>query len=131
MATKKKYDRPYTNAARLRNLRRERFCRAFMRCGNPQEAARTAGYSPSYGGSLLRQEKTQDRLAQLLAEEDIANDKEIADAKEVLHFLTGVMRGEIKVSGEQIVAAKALGKRFGIEREIRKMIGARKAWFNI
>ena len=112
--TKKLYDRPYTNAARLRNLRRERFCRAFMRCG-----------------SLLRQEKTQDRLAQLLAEEDIANDKEIADAKEVLKFLTGVMRGEIKASGEQLVAAKALGKRFGIEREIRQMIGARKAWFNI
>ena len=129
--TKKIYDRPYTNAARLRNLRRERFCRAFMRCGNPQEAARTAGYSPGYGGSLLRQEKTQDRLAQLLAEEDIANDKELADAKEVLKFLTSVMRGEVKASGEQLVAAKALGKRYGIDREIRQIIGARKAWFNI
>jgi phage terminase small subunit len=118
------------------NVRQEKFCLEFMKCGNATEAMVKAGYSEKFAGQnadkLLKNTNVQTRLAELRNEAKTAS---IADITEVMEYLTRGMRQELE---EEVVAfedgatrivnkkisirdsnkcAELLGKRFGIFTE--------------
>jgi phage terminase small subunit len=118
------------------NVRQEKFCLEFMKCGNATEAMVKAGYSEKFAGQnadkLLKNTNVQTRLAELRNE---AKSASIADITEVMEYLTRGMRQELE---EEVVAfedgttrivnkkisirdsnkcAELLGKRFGIFTE--------------
>lgn len=76
-------------------LRQKKFCDEYIICGNAAEAAIKAGYSPktakSIGQRLLTYVTVRSYIDQRLEE---INSEKIADAEEVLRYLTSVMRGE-------------------------------------
>lgn len=96
------------------------FADYFIACGNATEAAVKAGYSEKYAGSnadkLLKNTKVSEYIEQRLKE--IASER-IADATEVMEYLTRVMRGEEKDQfeldaplSERTRAAELIGKRY-------------------
>jgi len=113
--------------------RQKRFCDEYLISGNASDAARKAGYSKHtagrIGGENLQKleikKYLQERIEQMEAEK-------IADAEEVLKYLTAVMRGEetdevldkdggkhiLKVANStRVKSAELLAKRFGILTE--------------
>ena len=76
-------------------LRQKKFCDEYIICGNATEAAIKAGYSPktakSIGQRLLTYVTVRSYIDQRLEK---INSEKIADAEEVLRYLTSVMRGE-------------------------------------
>lgn len=76
-------------------LRQKKFCDEYIICGNATEAAIKAGYSSktakSIGQRLLTYVTVRSYIDQRLEE---INSEKIADAEEVLRYLTSVMRGE-------------------------------------
>lgn len=90
------------------SLRRKKFVDAYLTSGNATQAAKTAGYSPktaySQGLRLLKKEEIRAAIDARLAE---FSSKKIADSREVLEFLTSVMRGEIT---EKIVINTPAGR---------------------
>ena len=76
-------------------LRQKKFCDEYIICGNATKAAIKAGYSPktakSIGQRLLTYVTVRSYIDQRLEE---INSEKIADAEEVLRYLTSVMRGE-------------------------------------
>ena len=98
--------------------RQRRFADFYLECGNASEAARRAGYKPDYGWRLLRDEGVKQFLAGRL---EAMDDKRVADAGEVLKYLTSVLRGEageeLKSPTVRMRAAGLLGKRFGVFQE--------------
>lgn len=76
-------------------LRQKKFCDEYIIRGNATEAAIKAGYSPktakSIGQRLLTYVTVRSYIDQRLEE---INSEKIADAEEVLRYLTSVMRGE-------------------------------------
>ncbi len=75
------------------NVRQEKFCLEYAKCGNATEAAILAGYAEKYAGQnadkLLKNTKVQDRLKELV--EQIESEK-IADIKEMQQKLTEIIR---------------------------------------
>lgn len=124
------------------NARQELFCLEYIRDGNATQAAVRAGYSPktaySTGQRLLKNVEVRARIDELMA--DLQQEK-IADAEEVLRYLTSVMRGEATeevavgtpigteiiakhIGGrEQVKAAELLAKRYGLLTENVKLTG--------
>lgn len=119
----------------------KRFVDYFIETGNASEAARKAGYSAKYAAQntdkLLKNTNIataiEARLKQLESER-------IADATEVLQFLTAAMRGEIREdvvvtemicdgcsearimdkqlsAKDRVKAAELLGKRYGLQTD--------------
>ena len=98
-------------------LRQKKFCDEYIICGNATEAAIKAGYSPktakSIGQRLLTYVTVRSYIDQRLEE---INSEKIADAEEVLRYLTSVMRGEhteeipiLCGDGVQELTAKGVG----------------------
>lgn len=86
-------------------LKEEKFCRKFVECGNMAESYRSAGYKYSNnteasrgGKDVFMKPHIKKYIAQLLNE---YRTEAIADAQEVLEYLTNVMRGNL--SEEQVV----------------------------
>ena len=122
--------------------RQELFCLEYIKDGNATLAAIRAGYKPKYAGTnadkLLKNTNIRARIDELMAE---VQQEKIADAEEVLRYLTGVMRGEITeevavgtpigteiitkhIGGrEQVKAAELLAKRYGLLTENVKLSG--------
>lgn len=79
------------------NERQKKFCEYYVACGNAAEAARRAGYSKQsarhQGFRLLTKEHISQYIGKLSAG---PRKKRIAEAADVLHFFTRVMRGEEK-----------------------------------
>ena len=122
--------------------RQELFCLEYIKDGNATQAAIRAGYSEKTAGSistrLLQKVNIRARINELMAE---VQQEKIADAQEVLEYLTSVMRGEIteevvvgtptgpvtipkQFSGrEQVKAAELLAKRYGLLAENVKLSG--------
>ena len=122
--------------------RQELFCLEYIKDGNATQAAIRAGYKPKYAGTnadkLLKNTNIRARIDELMAE---VQQEKIADAEEVLRYLTGVMRGEITeevavgtpigneiitkhIGGrEQVKAAELLAKRYGLLTENVKLSG--------
>ena len=124
------------------SARQELFCLEYIKDGNATQAAVRAGYSPkqanSTGARLYANVRIRARIDELMA--DLQQEK-IADAEEVLRYLTSVMRGEATeevavgtpigteiiakhIGGrEQVKAAELLAKRYGLLTENVKLTG--------
>lgn len=83
-----------TNQAGL-NPRQKAFVDAYCKCGNATKAAAEAGYSKASGYSqgqrLLKNARIAKEVATRMQE---IKDESIADTKEILSYITSVMRGE-------------------------------------
>ena len=119
------------------NEKQKRFCDEYLIDCNATQAAIRAGYSPKTAYAIGEQNLKKLELKAYIDEqlERIHNEKS-ADAREVLEYLTAVMRGEhteqvlrlvgdgvqeisdIKVSAkERLKAAELIGKRYGMFKD--------------
>lgn len=125
----------------------KRFCDLYIKLGNATEAAIQAGYAKkaayATGAENLRKPQLRSYIDSRLAALESAR---VADAKEVMQYLTAVMRGEKdeetvvvegigdgcsearvmtkKIGGkEQVKAAELLAKRYGLLTENVKLSG--------
>lgn len=104
------------------NARRQKFCVEFLRTGSAAEAARIAGYSPRSARSQGQRLLTCADIKRFIAHElNRAKSKGLADADEVLMYLSQVMRGELKDQfgldcsiADRTNAAKLLLKRLDV-----------------
>lgn len=128
--------------------KQKRFCEEYLIDTNATKAAERAGYSKktaySIGIENLRKPEIKAYLDEQLAK---MHDERTADAKEVMEYLTSVMRGEseaeiVVVEGigdgasearrfmkapdekERLKAAELLGKRYGLFRDKMDVTGA-------
>lgn len=127
--------------------KQKRFCEEYLIDTNATKAAERAGYSKktaySIGIENLRKPEIKAYLDEQLAK---MHDERTADAKEVMEYLTSVMRGEseaeiVVVEGigdgasearrfmkapdekERLKAAELLGKRYGLFRDKMDVTG--------
>lgn len=116
--------------------KQKRFTDEYIVDCNATQAAIRAGYSPKSasrtGSKLLNNAKVRKYIDKEL---DVIRSKNIADAEEVMRFLTQVMRGDVKEpmvlrgengqvvemvafsARERLKAAELIGKRYGIFSE--------------
>ena len=117
--------------------RQRRFCEEYLIDGNASQAAIRAGYSKRsstvVSTTLMKNPQVQAYLKKLL---DELHSAKVADAQEVLEYLTSVMRGEQSEQTLQLIgdgmqditsidvaakdrlkAAELIGKRYGIFKE--------------
>lgn len=117
--------------------RQRRFCEEYLIDGNASQAAIRAGYSKRsatvVSTTLMKNPRVQALLKKLL---DELHSAKVADAQEVLEYLTSIMRGEQREQTLQLIgdgmqditaidvaakdrlkAAELLGKRYGIFKE--------------
>lgn len=88
-------------------VKQRRFADEYIICGNATEAAIKAGYSKKTASVMASENLTKPNIKKYIDErlEAIQNDK-IADQREVMEFLTAVMRGET-------TEATLIGKGYG------------------
>ena len=116
------------------NARQKRFCDEYLIDCNAKQAAIRAGYSPKTAYSIGNENLNKPELKAYIAEQlEKIHSAKIADAEEVLKYLTSVMRGEhteqvLKLIGEgvqtvtdidvsakeRLKAAELIGKRYGM-----------------
>ena len=117
--------------------RQRRFCEEYLIDGNASQAAIRAGYSKRsatvVSTTLMKNPRVQAYLKKLL---DELHSAKVANAQEVLEYLTSIMRGEQREQTLQLIgdgmqditaidvaakdrlkAAELLGKRYGIFKE--------------
>ena len=114
--------------------RQQKFCDLYLISGNATDAAIKAGYSPKTAYSMGNENLNKPELkAYIETELDKIHSAKIADAEEVMKYLTAVMRGEHteeipllcgdgcqeltqKEVGakERLKAAELIGKRYGL-----------------
>jgi phage terminase small subunit len=124
--------------------KQKRFCDEYLIDCNATQAAIRAGYSPKTAYSIGEENLKKPELKTYIDErlEQLRSEK-IADAQEVLEYLTSVMRGEhteqvLRLDGEgvQVVdsiqtpthdklkAAELIGKRYGMFKDAVDLGGA-------
>ncbi len=124
--------------------KQKRFADEYLIDCNAKQAAIRTGYAESSASSILKNQEVKDYIDEQLEK---IHDKNVADAKEVMSYLTSVMRGRsqseiVVVEGEgqghttarhinktpdekeRLKAAELLGKRFGIFKENIEVKGA-------
>ena len=114
--------------------RQQKFCDEYLISGNATDAAIKAGYSPKTAYSMGNENLNKPELkAYIETEVDKIHSAKIADAEEVMKYITAVMRGEHteeipllcgdgcqeltqKEVGakERLKAAELIGKRYGL-----------------
>lgn len=114
--------------------RQQKFCDEYLISGNATDAAIKAGYSPKTAYSMGNENLNKPELkAYIETELDKIHSAKIADAEEVMKYLTAVMRGdhteEIPLlcgdgcqeltqkevgAKERLKAAELIGKRYGL-----------------
>lgn len=86
------------------NAKQKRFCDEYLVDCNATQAAIRAGYSPktayAAGSNNLKKPKLREYIDQQL---ELLHNANIADSKEVLEYLTSVMRGKHKEQILQLV----------------------------
>lgn len=87
--------------------RQRKFAEAYIELGNATAAATKAGFKPAYAQAAIRQPAVQAYLAELRKQIPVQH-------TEVLNFLAGVMRGNIKASQLRTEAGYQMGKRAGL-----------------
>ena len=103
--------------------RQRRFVDYYLELGNQVQAAIRAGYSERYARDqafkILEmpavKEYYEDRLQEI-------ESKRVADAEEVMEYLTSVMRGE---ETEEMIVVEGCGNGYSEARKINKSIGAK------
>ncbi len=118
-------------------VKQKRFCDEYLISGNATDAAIKAGYSPKTAYSIGNENLSKPEIkAYIQAELDKIHSVKIADAEEVMKYLSSVMRGEHteevpilcgdgcqeltqKEVGakERLKAAELIGKRYGMFTE--------------
>jgi phage terminase small subunit len=114
--------------------RQKKFCEYYVQSLNASEAAKKAGYSEKTAGAMgyenLKKPEIQEYIETIM--KDLQSER-VADAEEVLQYLTDVMRGNIRDRGEEASiesrtrAAELLGKRYKIfvdRREVEASVEA-------
>lgn len=116
------------------NARQKRFCDEYLIDCNAKQAAIRAGYSPKTAYSIGNENLNKPELKAYIDEQlKKIHSAKIADAEEVMKYLTSVMRGEhteqvLKLIGEgvqtvtdidvsakeRLKAAELIGKRYGL-----------------
>ena len=124
--------------------RQKKFCDEYLISGNATDAAIKAGYSPKTAKSIGQRLLTFVDLKQYIETElEKLHSAKIADAQEVLEYLTAVMRGQhteqvLKLVGdgiqtvtdidvsakERIKAAELIGKRYALFSDKMDLGGA-------
>ena len=124
--------------------RQQKLCDEYLISGNATDAAIKAGYSPKTAKQTGSENLAKPDLKQYIeAELDKLQSAKIADAQEVMKYLTSVMRGEhteqvLKLAGEgfqtitdidvsakdRLKAAELVGKRYGLFTEKVGLEGA-------
>ncbi|ELC8455783.1 terminase small subunit [Clostridium perfringens] len=104
-------------------LKQKKFCDEYIKTGNATEAAINAGYSRSYANAqsykLLDNVGIKNYIDERMKE---IEDTAIADAAEVLKYLTRVMRGE---ETEQVVITENIGDFMSEARVVNKELAAK------
>lgn len=104
-------------------IKQKAFADYYIELGNATEAAIKAGYSPKYAGQnadkLLKNTKIRTYIDERLKE---IEDARIADAAEVLKYLTAIMRNELT---EEVVVVEGGGEGYSHARTVEKDISAR------
>lgn len=100
------------------------FCDYYIQTLNATESAKKAGYSEKtarkIGHENLTKPDIQTYISERLAE---LESKRVADAKEVLEYLTSVMRGE---QSEEVVVVESIGDFMSEARIVSKKLNARE-----
>lgn len=116
------------------NARQKRFCDEYLIDCNAKQAAIRAGYSPKTAYSIGNENLNKPELKAYITEQlEKIHSAKIAQAEEVMQYLTAVMRGEhteqvLKLVGEgvqtvtdidvsakeRLKAAELIGKRYGL-----------------
>lgn len=119
------------------NVKQRKFCEEYLIDCNATQAAIRAGYSPKTAYSIGNENLNKPELKAYIDKQlERMHNEKTADAKEVLEYLTSVMRGEkteqvlrlvgegtqeisdIAVSArERLKAAELIGKRYGIFKD--------------
>lgn len=103
--------------------KKKRFCDEYLIDANATNAAKRAGYSEktaySQGQRLL---KDVDVAAYIKERTDEISSKAIADATEVMQYLTSVLRGE---ETEEVVVVEGCGDGYSKARIKDKAVGAK------
>jgi phage terminase small subunit len=107
-------------------VKQEAFCLHYAKTGNATESYKQAGYkitSDSVTGvnacRLLKNDKIQDRLAELAEE---TKTDAIADIVEIQEFLTSIMRNEKK---EEVVVVEGCGDGISEARNVNKDVSVK------
>ena len=102
--------------------RQKRFVDYYIQSGNATEAARKAGYSENYTNNnaqkVLQNTTVQNAISARMAE---LESKRIADAEEVLTYLTAAMRGQIT---EEVIVVEGIGNGESSARVETKQLSA-------
>ena len=105
-------------------VKQRRFIDYYIQSGNASEAARKAGYSPktaySMGVENLRKPQVQAAIQTRLAELD---SERTADTKEILEYLTAVMRGDAE---EEVVVNVGTGKGYSQAQKVKAQVSAKE-----
>lgn len=103
--------------------RQKRFCNEYLIDLNVTQAAIRAGYTPKYANkkvyALLDKPEIKEYLDQQLKK---IEDEKIADAKEVMQYLTSVMRNEVT---EEVVVVEGYGDGCSEAKKVKKDIAAK------
>ena len=103
--------------------RNKRFCDEYLIDLNVTQAAIRAGYTPKYANKraydLLNKLEIKEYLDQQLKK---IEDEKIADAKEVMQYLTSIMRNELT---EEVVVVEGEGEGCSSAVIVKKDISAR------
>lgn len=96
--------------------KQQAFCREYLACGDAKEAAKRAGYAAwredwcsrrVLGAAVVQQELRRLEQERAQAGRDFAaRTGAVAKKQEILQFLTGVMRGELKDEREVVSGGK-------------------------
>ena len=108
------------------------FADYYIKIGNTEKAAIEAGYSKNYARKQSHKLLANVGIKKYIEErlEQIASER-IANAEEVLQFLTSTVRGEVKdqfgldpTLSDRIKAAELLGKRYALFADKKQITGA-------
>lgn len=103
-------------------VKQQRFVAAYIETGNATESARRAGYSKKTAEAIglenLRKPRIKESIQKRLQEID---DAQIADAREVLRFLTSAMRGNVQ---EEVIVVEGIGDGASEARIMKKQLSA-------
>ena len=104
--------------------KQKRFVDFYIQTGNASEAARLAGYNPKtagrIGGENLKKLEIKNAINARLKEFESSRK---ADAKEILEYMTSVMRGELE---EEVISAVGTGDGKFEPKVVTKHVGIKE-----
>lgn len=104
--------------------KQKKFCDEYLIDLNVTQAAIRSGYSKKYAMAhayeLLDKPKIKEYIDKKMKQ---IEDERIADAKEVMKYLTSVMRGELS---EEVVVVKGEGDGCSSATKVKKQVGAKE-----